>query len=55
MMAQCSSESHEAQVTQVVREPFDSSLGLNLMQLPRAKEETSGGQVHPQVKFEHII
>jgi len=41
-MARCSLKSHEAQVTQVVKKPFDSSLGLKLTQLPRAKEETSG-------------
>lgn len=54
-MAWCNLKSCEAQVVQVIEEPSNSSLGLNLTQVPRLEEEGNGRRVHPQVKFEHII
>jgi hypothetical protein len=50
-MAQPSSKSRIIQVVQIVEEPFDFLLGLNLTQI-KVKEEIHG--VCPQVNFDYI-
>jgi hypothetical protein len=52
-MVQPSSKSCIIQVAQIVEEPSDFLLGLNLTRV-KVKEEVSGCRVCPQVDFDYI-